>query len=379
MRVTIYVSNALRKDPRVQRSLRCAHENGIEVHFVGLQDGHYDRAFLDALPYSTTIVMIDQKYYGAETNVLIKILREVYRLFATLVAIVRTRPQVIHANDFDTVPVSWLAGKLTGAKVVYDSHEIYCENYGIARTRWRKKLAMAMERFFIHRVAQVVSVSNAASVKLAEMYRIPAPVVVTNCAYSVPMDVEARKHAGFEVLYHGRLTAGRGYEEFVAAARHVPAGVTLVLRGYGPLEKPLRQYVNEQGLQGKVVFAPPVEIDELIPAASESHVGVVLTKPVCVNFEFTVSNKLFEYLHAGIPVILSDLPEHRFLVEKHRFGLLVNSVTAEAIGEAITRLYEDRARYQELRANAMSAAKALCWEREGLKMIEIYRRIGGVQ
>lgn len=377
MRVTNLVLNSLRKDPRVQRSARLAHENVCAVHFVGMQDSNYDQAFLDALPYPHTLVMVDQRLYGPNVGVLTKVYRELSVFFGLVRAVIKSRPDVIHANDFDALPIAWLAALVTRAKILYDSHEIYCENYHIATTKLRKTLMMVAERYFIRRVGQVVSVSHAASKKLAEIYRIPEPLVVTNCAFRVDIDLNARKHPGFEVLYHGRMTDGRGYEEFVMAAQAIPAGVTLVLRGYGNLEPQLKEMVREHGFEDRVRFAPAVEIHELIPSATESHVGVVLTKPVCINFEYTVSNKLFEYLHAGIPVILSHVPEHRYLIEKYDFGLLVDDVTPAHIAAAITRLYEDPALYQRLRAKAITAAKELCWEQEGMRFIAAYQRLAG--
>ena len=55
-----------------------------------------------------------------------------------------------------------------------------------------------------------------------------------------------------------------------------------------------------------------MEVTELVKKLSESDIGVVLTKPVSINFEYTVSNKIFECIHAGLPVILSPVKEHHF-------------------------------------------------------------------
>ncbi len=375
MRVIIMVQNSLIKDPRVQRSTSLAHEYGDEVCFVGLKDQYYTPERMAQFPFDTWLVEVDPKYYREGLSLAKKLWRELYVVLSLARQCRALRADVIHANDFDTVPSAWLASLFRKTKVVYDSHEVYTENYEIAQNPLMQRIVRWAESFLIRRVAQVVSVSHAASRQLASMYYIPTPMVVTNCAYRCQVDLDARKHAGFEVLYHGKMTPNRGYEEFVLAAEHIPPGVKLVLRGFGVSEDALRQLVTDHKLEDRVRFAPAVEIAELIPAATESHVGVVLTKPVCLNYEYTVSNKLFEYLSAGIPVILSSVAEHVYLVEKYHFGLLVAEVTPEQVGAAITRLANDPQLYQELRANAIAAAKELCWEVEGKKFVDLYARL----
>ena len=96
----------------------------------------------------------------------------------------------------------------------------------------------------------------------------------------------------FEVVYQGLMVAGRGYEEFVQAAKLLPGDIRLVLRGYGTLEPKLREMISEEKLDSKVRFAPPVEVSELISAASSSHIGIVVTRPVNLNFRLSISNKV---------------------------------------------------------------------------------------
>ena len=117
-------------------------------------------------------------------------------------------------------------------------------------------------------------------------------------------------------------------------------------------------------------FYPPVNVQDLIPRAAESHVGVAITVPICLNFKLSVSNKLFEYASAGIPVIMSDIPEHRYLNEKYNFGIILEQDTPEALANAAIRLYEDKQLYETLAQNARSMSMQVNWETEFSKLVQ---------
>ena len=103
--------------------------------------------------------------------------------------------------------------------------------------------------------------------------------------------------------------------------------------------------------------------------------GAVLTKPANLNFLLTVSNKIFEYISAGIPVLLSGVPEHCYLNEKYGAGVILEDVTPEKIAEAINKVYRDRNAYSALCEGVSVMEKEMTWEKESEKLIQIYNEI----
>ena len=284
------------------------------------------------------------------------------------------RPDVIHANDFDMLGLSYRAAKRCKAGLVYDSHEIFAENIGIAERKWMKRQIIRSERRLVRKVDRMISVSNAAAAYFEETYAV-CPTVITNCPMKNTLPLLEKASDAFEVVYQGLMVRGRGYEEFTDAAALLPDGIRLVLRGYGSLEPKLRAQIEEKHLSDKVVFAPPVEVAQLVQAASASHVGAVLSKPINLNFKLSVSNKVFEYAAAGLPVILSDVPEHRYLNEQYGFGVILDEVTPEKIAEAILALYRDKDLYSRLAENAKRMSEEMNWETESEKLLAIYRSV----
>ena len=374
MKISIVVSNSLKKDPRVIKQIKAAMAAGHEVQFVGYRDGNYDRAFLDALGCRCDIVDFGDNYVGRLHSVYKKIRRRLARKQRAIRYLCDFRPDIIHANDFDMLGLSYRAAKKCKAGLVYDSHEIFAENIGIAERKWMKRAIIRSESRLVRKVDRMISVSHAAAAYFEEKYAI-RPTVITNCPMKNTLPLLAKASDAFEVVYQGLMVRGRGYEEFVDAAELLPDGIRLVLRGYGSQEPKLRAQIEEKHLSDKVVFALPVEVAQLVQAASASHVGVVLTKPINLNFKLSVSNKVFEYAAAGLPVILSDVPEHRYLNETYGFGVILDEVTPEKIAEAILALYRDKDLYCRLAENAKRMSNEMNWEAESGKLLEIYRSV----
>jgi glycosyltransferase involved in cell wall biosynthesis len=233
-----------------------------------------------------------------------------------------------------------------------------------------------IESWIIKRVDLVVCVSNAAADYFAAKYNIPKPLVVTNCAKRQRLhEHENVKSSYFEVLNHGQFYEGRGYDIMVeAAAISRNTQIKYVLRGFGRMEPELRSFVDEKGLTN-VTFAPPVKTTELIPAARTSHVGLAITVPINLNFKLSVSNKIFEYVSAGLPVIMSDIPEHRYLNDKYNFGIILKENTAECLRDAVMTMYENEELYREYSANAKRLSEELNWETEFAKLIAIEKQM----
>jgi glycosyltransferase involved in cell wall biosynthesis len=222
----------------------------------------------------------------------------------------------------------------------------------------------------------MVSVSHSAAAYFSKKYKIPLPVVVTNCPYKsdIPL-ISVKDMNGFEALYQGLMIKGRGYEEFVKSGKFIDDTITLVLRGYGFIEDELKKIISNENLQNRVRFDPPVEIKDIISKATDSHLGIVLTQPININFKYTVSNKIFEYMQAGLPVLMSDIPEHRYLNEKFNFGVIVEDFSPQNIAASINELHTNPTKYNLLRNNAIKAADVMCWERESLKLLDLYRSL----
>lgn len=377
MRVCDVVLNSIWYDPRVRKQIVEYKANNIDVVAVGLKCNRYDAEKIKAIPCQATVVTIDERFDGKQNGIFRKLKREKLRRSAVENAIIAYKPDVIHANDLNALIPAYHASKRLKCKLIYDSHEINVENY---TTDGRSSLAdimKAIEKHIVRHTDLMVCVSNAAAEYFAAAYKISKPMVVTNCSLKKEMVTgEPAKHSGFEVLNHGQFYPGRGYEEMIEVAALVAEHpeIKICVRGFGKLENSMREDVNKKALTN-FIFYPPVNVEQLIPEASHSHVGIAITKPICLNFKLSVSNKLFEYAAAGLPVIMSDIPEHRYLNDKYNFGLILEETTPQSIADTVIKLYEDKKLYQTLAENAKKMSQELNWENELLKLIDAERKM----
>lgn len=368
IKVCDVVRNSVWYDPRVNKQIKEYAVHDFEVHIVGQEDNRTNYEEINKIAGFPHIVKVPDKYYIRQ-NKLNTLRREVYINKRLVREIIACRPEIIHANDLNALLPAFIAAKKIGCKVIYDTHEIFLENNYAYKSVLLKLFWGIIEKLLIRKVDLVVCVSNAAAKYLSAKYNIDTPMVVTNCVrkYDVGFCTKATK---FEVLNHGWFYEGRGYDLMIEAAKLSDnPEISYVLRGYGKMEEQLKQSVKDASLTN-VRFAPPVKVYELIPSAESSHVGLAITIPYCLNFKLSVSNKLFEYAAAGLPVIMSDIPEHRYLNNKYNFGIILQENTPEALNEAVYKLFNDRELYNLLSENALRLSLDINWENEFSKLID---------
>ena len=372
MKICDVVLNSIWYDPRVRKQIFEYLRNGIELCCVGYECDRYDVEKVNAIPCETNIIMSDKSYDTQKKSVFRKIRHFLKMEMDIRDAIVAYKPDCIHANDLNAlIPAYWAKKKLK-CRLVYDSHEVYVENHtkgALASFIWK-----CIERYIVHKVDKMICVSHAASDYFAKIYKIAPPMVVTNCALrseNIDCLKTIQKNEGFEILNHGQFYEGRGYDIMANALPLMieQPEIKFALRGFGNMEHMLHESVSKAPNSEQFRFYPRVSVEELIPEAAKSHVGVAVTVPICLNFEMSISNKIFEYAAAGLPVIMSNIPEHRYLNGKYKFGVILKDNTPECFAEAVKKLYADKEFYDVCCKNAIKLSNELNWENEFSKLI----------
>ena len=377
MKICDVVLNSVWLDPRVTKQVNEYLREGFEVVCVGMKCKRYDEAKVASMPCKVKIVERNARYGGKQKNIVKKILRAKHRTDDVVRAIIQERPDVIHANDLDALIPAYIAKKKLGCRLIYDSHEICCENRMYNKYWLYNQYMKWIERRIVKRCDKMICVSHAAAAYFEKLYKIEKPLVITNCILQKNVLTEfPQKHEGFEVLNHGVFHDSRGLEMMKDSCKNMVqyADIKMAARGYGGIEKQLKEQVANEQLNN-FLFYPPVDPDMLIPEAARSHVGVAVTLPVCLNFKLSVSNRLFEYAAAGLPVIMSDIPEHRLLNDKYQFGLIIEDNTLKSFEKAVMRLYEDKEFYQACVDNAKHMVEVITWENEFRSLLEYLKEI----
>jgi glycosyltransferase involved in cell wall biosynthesis len=196
---------------------------------------------------------------------------------ALLARMVQQRPEVVHAHDVNTLPTAWLAAKLSGAKLVYDAHEISTSREGYSGFR---KLVACVEGVLMPRADGTITTTEARAKFFARAYGIERPVVLQNRPriQAIQQSNRIREELALSqpwpiVLYQGGVQQGRGLERLVRVAAQVP-DTYFVFIGGGRLDASLRSIAAELRLEDRVRFIPTVALADLPSYTASADIGV---------------------------------------------------------------------------------------------------------
>lgn len=380
VRVTMLVRNAFTHDTRVEREARTLTDAGYRITVVAeAAPGRPSTEVRDEV----SVVRVPRR------GSMIPGLRFLLHAWRTARAVERTNPDVLHAHDADALQVIGPIGRRRGIPVIYDSHELWLGRSARGHSGPYHRLAQAwyglVERRFVPAAAGVIVASPPVAGRLEERYGVQGVVAVPNFPAEVepvpPRDVRELA-AGQEiprdvplVLYVGGMTPERGIEELVDAMVDVPEA-HLVLLGAGGLEPVIRARVASRGLASRTHFLGMVPSDDVVPFAASARVGILSTMPSNLNNRLALPNKLFQYMAAGIPVVASDYPQIREVVEPNGCGLLVDPTKPGAFAAAIRVYTADAERAARDGANGRRAvSEHYHWGIAAQRLLDVYRRI----
>jgi glycosyltransferase involved in cell wall biosynthesis len=259
---------------------------------------------------------------------------------------------VVHANDFDALPAGRLIARHAGAKLVYDAHELYSEMEPDPPRLYRA-IASKLERALGRRAATVVTNCDLFAQELDRMLQLErSSVVVLNCPERIDQVLPQEPGPRLRVIYQAAGShAGRPVEDLLTAAEHAPE-VEITIRLLEIDAKALAGEVARRGLAGRVHMVPPVAVDEAVEALVGYDVGVTIDRPLTPNTELSVPGKLFEYMMAGLALVVPRLPGVAALVEGERVGLTFEPGRPEDLGRALSQLAADRGDVTRMQSRA---------------------------
>jgi len=287
----------------------------------------------------------------------------------------KRRPRIVNCHSLWVLPVGVLLKWLTGCRLVYDAHELETETIGT--TAKRKRIAVRLEKFCMRWVDLLIVVSPGIEAWYRGLYgaNIPAVTALNTPRYQNTRASRRLAEAlGLSdgakiILYQGMLATSRGIEPLLTAAPALKAaGYELVFMGDGPLVEKIR----EQSKQGSCHWYPAVNPDSLLEYTASAHVGVHPIQGDCLNHQLCLPNKMFEYLMAGLPVLVSNLPEMRRVLEDQKVGVCLDNWTARDILSALQKLQRMRNGDFELRIDQFT--KIYNWQRQEIAMLQAYEQ-----
>ena len=264
--------------------------------------------------------------------------------------------------------------------LIYDSREYFIELGTVVRRPLIKRFWYLLERYGIKRADSWLTVCSGIEMELRQLYGLQPGQVVRNVPREQsPAETEyLREHFTIPadrsiLLYQGGLWAAYDFEQLNRAVLELPKTV-LVYLGDGPLLKPLQEWVAAHQAGKQILFHPRVVPQRLPEITASADAGVILIPPAGKSFWYLLPNKLFEFIQAGLPVLVSNFPEMEQLVQEYRIGAAVDPTDSVAIKQALQELLAADSR-GEFSAGLERAARELNWEREEVAFMQVVRQL----
>ncbi|HOH99060.1 MAG TPA: glycosyltransferase [Bacteroidales bacterium] len=366
-KVIVSVTNDLVTDQRVDRTCQTLIQLGFHVVLVGryLRNG----IALGGRTYACHrmhLLFRKGPLFYAEFNI---------RLF--LLLLIR-KSHLLVSNDLDTLPANYLIHKIKGIPVVFDSHEYFTgvpelQNRPIPRKTWK-----AIERWIFPKLEHTITVNDSIASLFEQEYghrprvvrnlpeRIETPVIIDRSILRLPQG------RPLLLMQGSGINVRRGAEEAVMAMQYLP-DTNLLIIGGGDVMPRLHELVTRLDLEDQVYFLPRMPHTELVKFTAAADIGLSLDKGDNINYRFSLPNKLFDYIQARIPVLGSDLPEVRRIIETYEIGEISENHDPAHIAHKIKTMLSDPEKTAFWKEKLNIAASELCWENEAPVLRDVFR------
>jgi glycosyltransferase involved in cell wall biosynthesis len=271
------------------------------------------------------------------------------------------------AEDVYTLPIMTIFSKIYNGKLFYDSRELYGHLAGLADKRKIQAVLAFIENLFIRHTDHVLVTGEMDADYLSKQY-IPINIILLRNLPSYKKEfkkIDLRERYNLPVrcniiIYQGVILKGRGLLLIMRALKKIE-NYSLLIMGDGDYQKELIDFVDLNQLSQKVIFGGKVTQEELLNFTNSADIGLALIEDISLSYYYALPNKLFEYIMAEIPVMVSNLPQMQNVVEKYNVGVVVNPNNIEEIESGLKQLID---KYDYFKANCIKAKEELSWEKE---------------
>jgi glycosyltransferase involved in cell wall biosynthesis len=295
------------------------------------------------------------------------------------------KTDIVHCHDYHPLPAMLLANLFLRSKfyVIYDAHEYESQKMGLAKTG--RLTIQFLEKVSSHFVDGFITVSGSILKKYQNIYSNNPKTLILNCPprwNKVSKNLFRKKFKISEeslvALYQGGFMPGRAIEILAKAFQIIDVkNLDFVFMGYPASSEAGRNSFSKimkisQEFEN-IHFHESVNSNILHEFTGSADLGFCLIEDLCLSYRYCLPNKFFEYAMAGLPLLVSDLPEMRKLVEQYDCGVVCESLTPDGIVNGLKKLLSRD--LVKLGKNARKMAEDHSWEVQEEKLLRLYDKV----
>lgn len=365
-KVIVSVINDLATDQRVHKACLSLEKSGFKVLLVGRVLKNSPQ--MPSLTYNyhrMRLIFTKGPLFYAEFNI---------RLFLFLLF---RKADLLLSNDLDTLLANYLISKLKGVKVLFDSHEYFTETPELTNRKTVQKIWKTIEKWIVPKLSEMITVNESIAELFRNEYHIKVHVIRNIPMRYKPNSTFTKAEANLPadkkilILQGAGINVQRGAEELVEAMTYLSDCFLLVIGGGDVLEQ-LKKIVHRHHLENNIRFLPRMPYQQMMNYTRLADIGITLDKDTNLNYRFSLPNKLFDYIHANVPVLASPLPEIKNIIDTYQTGSFIVNHKPETIARSIRAMVDDKVMMEQWKSNCKLASETLCWEQEEKLLLSIY-------
>ncbi len=362
----VSVINDLVTDQRVNRNCLALEKAGYNVTLIGRQKK--DSLDLNKRSYQMhrmRLLFEKGPLFYAEYNI---------RLFCYLLF----HPTDLYfSNDLDTLMPNLILTKVNGRKLIFDSHEYFTETPELTGRPVIQKIWKTIERFSIPFVKNLITVNESIANLFKHKYGLDFLVIrnipreVKSSYFKSRAELDLPENKKIIIVQGAGINKDRGIEELVEAMQYVHKNHLLLIIGDGDVIDFLKSRTKELNLSQRIQFIPKQALENLMNYTRNADLGLSIDKDTNLNYKYSLPNKLFDYLHAGVPILCSRLIEIEKIVNQYQIGDFIDNHEAKHIADKINSILENVEQLEHWKVNIQIAVGELNWEQEEQKLISL--------
>lgn len=365
-KIIVSVISDLVTDQRVQKECNTLYNNGYDILLIGRKSKN---SFgLNQLPFKVFRLSNFFKR-GACMYAMFNAQLFFYLLFRN--------PDILWSNDLDTLLPNFIISKLKNVKLIYDSHEYF--PYTVYK-KFSRKVWQGLESFLFPKLKNVITVNNNIKNIYEEKYGVPITVIRNMPVYNLNIKsielLPEYQNKKILIIQGIGINEHRGAEEAVEMMQHLPEDFILFFLGGGTVIEDVKKMTIDFNLSQRIFFMGILPYTKMMGYTKHGFLGLVLEK---IDFndahKFGLSNRFFDYIKANIPVLCTNVPDMKTIIEKYNIGGFIDKVEPKIIADRILKVAENPELYNIWKQNTSIAAKELCWENEEATLLHFMENI----
>ena len=356
-RIIVSVTNDLTTDQRVDKVCNTLSKMGFKVLLIGRKFKNSEKLNRNYNTFRFKLLFNKGFLFYAEYNL---------RLFFKLFFI---KKEILLSNDLDTLLPNYLISKIFKTKLVYDSHELFTEVPELINRPFVQNFWLTIEKNILPNIKNCYTVNSEIAKIYSIKYNIPVKVI-RNLApkyhKKVHLEPFAEKIKGTKkmlILQGAGINVDRGAEEAVEAMQHLENCVLYII-GSGDVIGILKNKIKTLNLEEKVFILPKMPYLELMKYTQIADLGLSLDKNTNLNYEFSLPNKIFDYIQAGTPLLVSNRKIIKEIVECNNIGKVIETHNPKEIATCISSIFKNEEQYNKWCQNLIKTADIYNWENE---------------